>query len=247
MQGRLSSNAPEITTLLFDLDGTLVDMKRVGLALRLLARAIWRYAGAIRPWRFRKAVKEAIHRMQHHGTDKTNYEVFVETLGRHSSKPLEEIDRRSRLLVSKDFAKMGGRFRSVPGARETLVLARRLGYRVVLATNPVWPLAAVRMRLEFGGLGDFEFDYITHSEIMTRCKPDPGYYRQLLERIGTEPSRCLMIGNDPRKDLPAKDVGVATFLLREEPVSDVRLDGWGTHTELQEILKRWAQSRSLSA
>ncbi len=255
MQGRLSSSAPEITTLLFDLDGTLVDMKRVGLALRLMARAVWRYSGAIRPWRFRKAMKEAIERMQHHGTDKTNYQVFVETLGRYSAKPVEELDRRSRLLVSHDFAKMGKRFRPIPGARETLLLGRRLGYRVVLATNPVWPLAAVRMRLEWGGLGDFPFDYITHSEIMTRCKPDPAYYRQLLDRVAAEPSRCLMIGNDPRKDLPAKDAGIWTFLVRrdgEKTPDDPRLDGWGPLEDLRDWLKRsaegrWTSNPSLSA
>ena len=66
-----------------------------------------------------------------------------------------------------------------------------------------------KTRLRAGGLDDFTFDFISHSEVMTRCKPDPRYYRELLERLRARGEECLMIGNDPRKDLPAKDAGIA--------------------------------------
>lgn len=255
MPGRLPSNAPDVTTLLFDLDGTLVDMKRLGVAFRLSARAVWRYFGAIRPWHLGRATKEAIARMQTHGSDKTNYQVFLETMSRHSRTSIEDVERRSRLLVSKDFATLAHRFYPVPGAKETVLLARELGYRTVLATNPVWPLDAVRMRMTWGGLGEVPFDYITHSEIMTRCKPDPAYYRQLLERLSLSAAECVMIGNDPRKDLPAKDAGIRTFLIARDGAAmpeDPRLDGWGTFEEFQGWLKRsaeerWPNHRSLSA
>jgi FMN phosphatase YigB (HAD superfamily) len=77
----------------------------------------------------------------------------------------------------------------------------------------VWPYDAVRRRMEWGGVGDLPFEFISHSQTMTRCKPSVDYYRELLERIGRTPEQCLMIGNDARKDLPAREIGIETYLL----------------------------------
>jgi FMN phosphatase YigB (HAD superfamily) len=221
-----------LSTLLFDLDGTLVAMERRGLELRFMLRAFRRFGRAIRPWQFRRAFWHAAERLQEHGTDKTNYQVFLETLGTHSRVDLGELDRIVREFLVLDFPHLSDRFVPISGSRETLDLARRLGYRVVLATNPVWPLAAVRTRLRAGGLDDFTFDFISHSEVMTRCKPDPRYYRELLERLQARGEECLMIGNDPRKDLPAKDWGIGTFLIGTHP-PDPRMDASGTLADLR--------------
>lgn len=244
---RCRSNGTEVSTLLFDLDGTLVRMERRGLELRFVLRAMWRFAGAIPPWRFRKALYGAIDLMQSHDTPRTNHEVVMDELARHSRKSREDLERRARLLVSRDFAALADRFSPVPRARETLLLARDLGYRLILATNPVWPLEAVKMRMAWGNIADVPFDFITNSEVMTRCKPQPAYYRELLARLELDPRECLMVGNDPRKDLPAKEAGIRTFLISEEAIDDPRLDGWGSFETLQECLKQWAASRSSSA
>lgn len=227
--------------LLFDLDGTLVRMKRRWIEFRFVLRATWRFAGAIPPWRFPKALYRAIGVMQTHGTERTNYEVVLAELARHSRKPRTNVEERARALIRSDFATLADRFHPIPGARVTLELARALGYRLVLATNPVWPLEAVKMRMAWGGIGDVPFEYITNSETMTRCKPDPGFYRELLAKLGLRGEECLMIGNDPRKDLPAKEAGIRTFLLSDRRIEDPRLDAWGSHEQLQECLKRWAR------
>jgi FMN phosphatase YigB (HAD superfamily) len=232
-----------LSTLLFDLDGTLVDMQRRGLELRFMLRAFRRFGPAIRPWHFRRAFWEAAERLQVHGTDKTNYQVFLETLGTHSRVDLVALDRIVREFLVLDFPHFSDHFVAVPGGRETLELARRLGYRVVLATNPVWPLDGVRARLRAGGLDDFTFDFISHSEVMTRCKPDPRYYRELLERLGARGEECLMIGNDPRKDLPAKDAGIGTFLIGTHP-PDPRMDACGT---LEDLRARITQARKMTS
>jgi FMN phosphatase YigB (HAD superfamily) len=228
-----------LTTLLFDLDGTLVTLKRRGMELRFMLRAFRRFGPAIRPWRFRRAFWQAAERLQAHDTDKTNYQVFLETLGTHSRVDLPALDGIVRDFLVHDFPHLSDRFVPISGARETLELARRLHYRVVLATNPVWPLAAVQARLRAGGLADFAFDFISHSEVMTCCKPTTRYYRQLLERLDARGEECLMIGNDPRKDLPAKDAGIRTFLIGTHP-PDPRMDECGT---LEDLRARLAQER----
>ena len=226
-----------LTTLLFDLDGTLVDMQRRGLELRFMLRAFRRFWPAIHPWRFRRAFWQAAERLQAHGSPKTNYAVFLETLAQYSRVDRDSLDRIVREFLVHDFPHLSGHFVPIPGARETLELARRLDYRVVLATNPVWPLDAVRTRLHAGGLHDFAFDFISHSEVMTCCKPDPRYYRELLERLQARGEECLMIGNDPRKDLPAKEAAINTFLIGNHP-PDPRMDACGTLQDLRSGIAR---------
>jgi len=248
IQGRFPSSSKGITTLLFDLDGTLVRMNRSGLELRFMARAVVRFARVIPPWRYRKAFWEGAEALQRHGTDATNWTVFLETLGRHARCPPAELERIARVCVEKDFAHLGDRYGPIPGARETLLHASELGYRLVVATNPVFPRLAVEMRLSWGKLGDVPFDFITNSECMTRCKPDPAFYKELLEKLGVEGRQCVMIGNDARKDLPANELGCLTYLVEmpetraliEQVKGDPRLDGWGSF----EDLRRWLQEKT---
>lgn len=245
IKGPFSFGSPRVTTLLFDLDGTLVDLRPSGLRILFFARAIRRFAGAIPLWKIPTAFSRAKHDLQNNVTEKTNYEVFLNTLSSYAKSDPGEIERRTRLLISDDFARFSSSFVPILHAYETLLLARELGYGVVLATNPVWPLDAVMMRAHWGGLRRFEFDFISHSEIMTRAKPHPEYYRELLGKLDAAPEDCLMIGNDPVKDLPARTAGIHTFLLERpetaknwtEITKDPRLDCWGSHLDLQEWMR----------
>lgn len=251
IKGPLASCSIKVTTLLFDLDGTLVDLRPTGLRIRFMIRAFLRFFGAIPSWQIPRAFSQAMHNLQNNTSEKTNYEEFVDTLASYSKAGPAEIERRTRLLISEDFSRFSSSFIPIPDAYETLLLARKLGYRVVLATNPVWPIDAILMRISWGGLHLFPFDFISHSEIMTRAKPSPEYYEQLLDMLATSPDDCLMIGNDPVKDLPAREAGIRTFLLERpemkvnwtEIAKDPRLDGWGSLPDLQE----WIRSKAPNA
>jgi FMN phosphatase YigB (HAD superfamily) len=86
---------------------------------------------------------------------------------------------------------------------------------------------------------------------MTRCKPDPAYYRELLSRLSLGPAECIMVGNDPRKDLPARDAGIRTFLVDlpgtraaiEAVRGDPRLDATGTFEDLRGWIRRSGEAR----
>jgi FMN phosphatase YigB (HAD superfamily) len=215
-------------TLLVDLDGTLVRLRGEKLLeARLAVRGARRFADVIPRLRFHGAFWRAARVMQSHTTERTNYDVLVGELAREAGRPDAEIAQVFEEMVTHDFPAMGWHFQPIPGAREALMRARDRGHRLVLATNPVWPERAVRMRLAWGGLGDVEFDFVTHSGIMTRCKPNTHYYREVLRRLALRADQCVMIGDNPRKDLPAAEIGIRTFLLGQHgTLAD--LDQWLT-------------------
>jgi FMN phosphatase YigB (HAD superfamily) len=248
-RGRLPASCPEVTTLLFDLDGTLVDQLARGLHARMFVRLVRHFRRLIPPWKLRKAFWSGIRAVKTNQTDRINHELFLDTLAAHARGSREELAAHVDRFLTEHLVTVADCFRPIPGARETLELAHGLGYRLVLATNPALPLEAVEQRMRWGNVRDLPWERITSSQSMTRCKPDPGFYRELLAQLEVEGAQCLMVGNDPQKDLPAKDVGCWTYLLDLPQVrkrhprveADPRLDGYGSYHDLQEWIRRSAE------
>ncbi len=103
-----------------------------------------------------------------------------------------------------------------PQAAETVKALREAGYRVVLATNPLFPAIATHSRVCWAGLFTDDFELITTYENSHYCKPNPAYYQEILQKIGVMPAECLMVGNDVKEDMvPAALLGMDTFLLTD--------------------------------
>lgn len=239
-----------IDTLLFDLDGTLVDQVQPGSTLQFTLLVIRRFAGLTSPWKTWVAGKAAVHALQNHRSGETNFEAMIAEFCRHAPVDPEKVRERVMAMAAEDFPQMGWRFKPIPGAREALLLGRSLGFRLVLATNPTVPFPMTEHRLRWAGLADIEWAFLTHPQIMTRTKPDVGYYHELLAKLGCGPERCLMIGNDFRKDLPAMDAGIRTFLLdrpmsrkAQKARSRYEPDHFGSYADLSALLRAIAAER----
>ncbi len=116
------------------------------------------------------------------------------------------------------------------------------GCKVVLATNPVFPLVAQANRLAWSGTVADRFDYITDYESCRYCKPRPEYYLDICERIGVEPEDCLMVGNDASDDMMgASAAGMDCYLVTDcliETDKYIWQGERGTFAELAEKLMK---------
>jgi FMN phosphatase YigB (HAD superfamily) len=102
----------------------------------------------------------------------------------------------------------------VAASRQIMEWAFEAGYRVVVATNAVFPRAAILHRLDWAGVKADEFPYalITTFEDMHFAKPSPEYYAEILARIDVRPEEAMMIGNDWEQDIaPAHTLGLHTW------------------------------------
>ena len=89
------------------------------------------------------------------------------------------------------------------------------GYRLVLATNPIFPAIATESRIRWAGLEPKDFEFYTTYENSGYCKPNPDYYREILNRLQVSPGECLMVGNDVTEDMVAETLGMKVFLLTD--------------------------------
>lgn len=129
-----------------------------------------------------------------------------------------------------------------PYAREIVDLMKEKAEFTVVATQPMFPIEAVAKRLSWTGLTPRMFDYVTVYNDSSFSKPDPRYYKEIMDRFSATAEETLMIGNDVNEDiLPCKELGVDTFLITDgiinvqnHDISDIRK---GTYTDLIEYLK----------
>ena len=125
-------------------------------------------------------------------------------------RPMSDIDYTRKFSVSID---KDQEIRMILSSVYTSL--REKGYTLVLATNPIFPRAAVETRLRWVGLTAEDFACITTYENSRRCKPNPDYYRDILQQINVQPSDCLMIGNNPVDDMSAAQAGLNVFLVTD--------------------------------
>ena len=102
-----------------------------------------------------------------------------------------------------------------PEAKRCVDAVKDMGYKVVLATNPIFPAIATESRMRWAGFAPEDFDYYTTYENSCYGKPNLKYYEEILEKIGAKPEECLMVGNDVAEDMVSEKLGMKVFLLTD--------------------------------
>ena len=81
------------------------------------------------------------------------------------------------------------------------------------------PAIATHSRVRWAGLDPNDFEYITTYENSYHCKPNPDYYREILDKLNLDPEECLMVGNDVSEDMVAESLGMKVFLLTDSLIN----------------------------
>lgn len=225
--------------ILFDLDGTLLDLdlggflKRYFVALDEVSAPL---AEALPPGVFMANLHRAVGRMMEPHPGETNEQAFYRELLETTGVDLREHWPVYERFYREVFPTLAGTSGPAAGARTVVTTALDLGLKIAIATNPIFPRAAVQHRLAWAGLADLEFDAITTYEDMIACKPHADYYRQTAAMLGVAPSECLMVGDDRALDMPAADIGMQTFYVGDDALATA--DMRGTLEELADLLPR---------
>ncbi len=133
-----------------------------------------------------------------------------------------------------------------PAAVDLVEWAFGRGWRVVIATNPLFPIKAVHARMRWAGLPPekYPFALVTSFEHMHFTK-SPAYYAEVMARLGWPDDPVLMVGDEPDWDIrDARAAGMATFQVARNGAqrSAPPADGEGTIADV----RAWLQGQDVS-
>lgn len=234
---------PPVTTLLFDLDGTLLDIDLPAFMKAYHSLAGRRFVSPRELPRLTPLLAAATRKVgAYRAGTQTLDRIFLEAFSPAVKRT--PIDVRGVLTAfhRAEFEQLRRFTAPRPAARPLLEKALSLGYEIVIATSPVFFLEAIRARIRWAGLEGIPFALITSAEIMRCVKPDRRYFDQTLRLLSRRAEECLMIGDDPAADLPAGLLGIGTWLVIPEPEESLEVAGADCRGTLEE-LAGWLDSR----
>ncbi len=205
-----------ITTVLFDLDGTLLPMDQEifvkayfgGLCRRLAPRGY-------DPQGLVAAIWEGTAAMVKNDGSVTNETRFWDSFRARFGDGVVEDLPLFDAFYREDFDGVASVCGHNPSAKSTVSLLLSRGACVALATNPIFPAIATEKRIAWAGLSPSDFALYTTYENSRHCKPNPAYYEDVMRTLGVRPEECVMVGNDVEEDMIAGTLGMRVFLVTD--------------------------------
>lgn len=205
-------------TFLLDLDNTLLTNDMDSFLPPYFALAQKRLEPLARGKDLRQILVDSVQAvLANQEPTVTNMAAFMATFSRHLGHPAGRLQQILETFYREDYPHL----RPYTGYRpEAPQVVRRLlaaGCTVAVATNPLFPAAAIQQRLNWAGVGDFPYARVTTMENSHFAKPDPRYYQEILRAVEAEPESTWMVGDNPVQDIvPAHKLGLKTWWITNE-------------------------------
>lgn len=230
-----------INTILFDLDGTLLPMDMESFEKLYFESMAAYLKDLIDPKELVKSIWASTNTMVHNIEPRINEEVFMEDFKTRIGGDTEVYKERFDKFYDTEFMKAKEAVYENEFMKKSVKILKEKGYKVVIATNPLFPLKAIEHRIRWAGFEPSDFEYITSYERNHYCKPQLEYYEEVLKDIDKSPEECMMIGNDVQEDLIAGKLGLKTFLIKDcllhRTDDEIATDYSGYYEDFYEFVK----------
>ncbi len=202
-------------TLLLDLDDTLLDNpvdQFLPAYAQELAKHLAPYAD---PSALIQALNIGTRRMvENQQPDCSLKEVFESYFYPALKLNPQDLEPAIEKFYAQVFPTLKKFSRPIPAAIELVETAFERGYRVAIATTPLFPLTATLQRLEWAGLSKdkYPFDVVCSFETFHFAKPNPAFFAEVLAHMGWPEGPVVIAGDDIEKDIHAGNLlGTATY------------------------------------
>jgi len=220
-----------LKAVLFDLDNTLIRFDEREFFEAYVPKISSVFSDLMSPETLLEKLLLSTQMLMNNNGQMPNAEYFMRSFSQGYEKYKDEFWRRFIKFYETEFDQFQALVSATPGVREVFVKLKKMGVKLVIASNPIWPKIVQMKRLSWAGLGDWDFELVTHIENMSHCKPHIEYYLEVCQKINEKPAGCLMVGNDPVNDLVVAKLGMKTFLVTHGSESD------GSELELSKSIR----------
>lgn len=203
-----------MNTILFDLDGTLLSMDAETFEKSYFNEIGKSFSDLMEPMELGKHIWGATKAMVSSLDERTNEQVFMEDFNIRVNNRLHEFWDRFDKFYDNEFLRVKSSVKPEEYMIKSIKILKEKGYNVAVVTNPLFPIKAIHHRIKWAGFEPKDFTYITSFEKNHYCKPQIKFYEEVLKDIDKAPDECLMVGNDTVEDLVARNIGIKTYLIK---------------------------------
>lgn len=203
-------------TVLFDLDGTLLHMD-----IDAFVKAYFKALGTTFGTKgydvdsIMKGLGAGLEAMIRNDGSASNETVFWKVFSSYSGYTLADVEADFLEFYAHGFDECAALASMNPLADAMVKKCKAAGYQVILATNPLFPKVATEKRIRWAGCDPDDFEWITTYENSSFSKPNPAYFKEIMDRFDLKAEDCMMIGNDLDEDGIIETLNVPCFLTTD--------------------------------
>lgn len=232
-------------TLLFDLDDTLLDTN-IESFIPAYFQALSKHLTPHVPADLMLPSLLAATKLMMDSADlsRTLQCVFEKDFYERIGVPKNELAELLEEFYDNVFPRIESKTDRRPDAAPLIDWAFSQGFRIAIATDPLFPRKATWHRLRWAGFDPQQFELISSFEDFHFSKTHAAYYAEVLGQLGWPEGPVLMVGNDVERDVaPAHSLGLKTYFIDGDSASGPGLEaGRGKLADL----RLWLESTDLS-
>lgn len=213
----------KFNTVLFDLDGTLLPINGEAFEAIYFKGLSSYFLDKYEPKEFIKLIWTATKAMVLDTSSKTNEEAFMEALQSLVNEDITWMQERFNQFYLNEFDQIKIAVTPNQNIQKAVKLLKEKGYRLVIATNPMFPKIAIEKRIEWTGCDRNDFEYVTSFEKNHYCKPQLKFYEEVLSDLKLDATQCLMVGNDINEDMIVSKLNMFTYLITNHVIQDTMI------------------------
>lgn len=229
-----------IKAVFFDLDGTLLPLDEdkftkyyFTLLCERMARLNYKAEELVDViWTGTKA-------MYQNDGSKTNEEVFWQVFKAHYGE---------EKLVDKAFidAFYVNEFKNTINvckenslAKEIIKFCNDNKLLTVLSTNPIFPKVGTLTRMGFVNLKEEDFTYITSYENSRYTKPNPKYFKEILDKLNLKPDEVILFGNNTYEDGECSYAcGIKCYMVGDFIINHPKATNLFEHIQMNKVIDK---------
>ncbi len=238
------------TTLLFDLDGTLLSNPMQSFLPGYMKALSSFMAPVVNPDTFFQTLMVSTQRMlRNQDPDCYLKDVFDASFYPALGIPQETLLPIFERFYAEVFPTLKSLTSPIPAAVRVVEAAFKRNDTLAIATNPLFPLAAIEQRLDWAGLSpqEYPFAIVPSYENSHFAKPNPAFLAELLARLGWPEGPVVMVGDDPENDVRCGlELGLPVYQVNATPSEINPTAGVVGAGSLDNLLK-WIDSQPAEA
>jgi FMN phosphatase YigB (HAD superfamily) len=226
-----------IQAILFDIEGTLINVDTADFMRNFLGILAPRFAHIISADKFSKQLLKSIDAAQNEPKPgQTNMQTFYDDFSKATGQSFQTMRPIFEEFYTSDFPALRCLVKVNPDGVKVVEYAIQQGFLTAVSSNPVMPLLAMQEQVRWAGLTPEHFKVIPALDNFHYCKPHLGFFKEVAESLGVKPESCLLVSKHS-EDIICQELGMKMFFVGALE-SEVQVDYSGQLDDLFRLISQ---------